>query len=118
MRQSFLSDIQTIRERARKHIDEGAVTENYGAHKTTALKLPQRGAHHRGRVHAALPARRGASVGIMARRHGRLQALRWQAVPDRSPDERVPTLSTYRGRRGCASSVRRSAPGSRRVAGR
>jgi bacterioferritin len=39
MQQSFLSDIQTLRDRARKHIDEGAVTENYGADKTTALRL-------------------------------------------------------------------------------
>jgi bacterioferritin len=39
MQQSFLSDIQTIRDRARKHIDEGAVTENYGADKVTALRL-------------------------------------------------------------------------------
>ncbi len=35
----FLSDIETIRQRARQHIDEGAVTENYGTDKTTALKL-------------------------------------------------------------------------------
>jgi bacterioferritin len=27
----FLSDVQTLRQRARQHIDEGAVTSNYGA---------------------------------------------------------------------------------------
>ena len=37
--QPFLSDIQAIRERARKHIEDGAVTENYGADKETVLKL-------------------------------------------------------------------------------
>jgi bacterioferritin len=35
----FLADIKTIRERARRHIEEGAVTENYGADKATVLKL-------------------------------------------------------------------------------
>jgi bacterioferritin len=37
--QPFLTDIKTIRERARRHIEEGAVTENYGADKATVLKL-------------------------------------------------------------------------------
>ena len=37
--QPFLSDIKTIRERARRHIEEGAVTENYGADKATVLRL-------------------------------------------------------------------------------
>jgi bacterioferritin len=37
--QPFLTDIQTIRDRARRHIEEGAVTENYGADKATVLKL-------------------------------------------------------------------------------
>ena len=37
--QPFLADIQTIRDRARRHIEEGAVTENYGADKATVLKL-------------------------------------------------------------------------------
>jgi bacterioferritin len=37
--QPFLTDIQTIRARARRHIEEGAVTENYGADKTTVLRL-------------------------------------------------------------------------------
>jgi bacterioferritin len=37
--QPFLADIQTIRERARRHIEEGAVTENYGADKAAVLKL-------------------------------------------------------------------------------
>jgi bacterioferritin len=35
----FLSDIQTIRDRARKHIEQGAVTPNYGADRDTVLKL-------------------------------------------------------------------------------
>ena len=38
-KQPFLSDIKAIRKRARKHIEEGAVTENYGADKATVLKL-------------------------------------------------------------------------------
>src|SRR5262245_48843183 len=37
--QPFLADIKTIRDRARRHIEEGAVTENYGADKTAVLKL-------------------------------------------------------------------------------
>ncbi|WP_428852168.1 ferritin-like domain-containing protein [Imbroritus primus] len=35
----FLSDVQTLRARARKHIEEGAVTGNYGADRDTVLKL-------------------------------------------------------------------------------
>jgi bacterioferritin len=35
----FVSDIQAIRERARRHIEEGAVTPNYGADKQTVIRL-------------------------------------------------------------------------------
>ena len=35
----FLTDIKTLRERARKHIKEGAVTEGYQADRETVLKL-------------------------------------------------------------------------------
>jgi len=35
----FLSDIKTLRERARKHIEQGAVTEGYKADRDTVLKL-------------------------------------------------------------------------------
>jgi bacterioferritin len=35
----FLSDIATLRERARKHIEDGAVTQNYDADRQTVLKL-------------------------------------------------------------------------------
>jgi bacterioferritin len=35
----FLSDIRTLRERARRHIEAGAVTSNYGADKATVIKL-------------------------------------------------------------------------------
>lgn len=34
-----LSDIQTIRDRARRHMEEGAVTEAYAADRSTVLKL-------------------------------------------------------------------------------
>jgi bacterioferritin len=34
-----LSDIQAIRDRARRHIEEGAVTESYAADRNTVLKL-------------------------------------------------------------------------------
>ncbi|HZP87233.1 MAG TPA: ferritin-like domain-containing protein [Burkholderiales bacterium] len=36
---TFASDIQAIRERARRHIDEGAVTPGYGADKDTVIRL-------------------------------------------------------------------------------
>ena len=36
---SFLTDVKTLRERARKHIDEGAVTAGYAADRVTVLKL-------------------------------------------------------------------------------
>ncbi len=36
---TFLSDIQTLRKRARQHIDQGAVTEGYSANRDTVLKL-------------------------------------------------------------------------------
>ena len=35
----FLSDIKTLRERARQHIEQGAVTESYQADLPTVLKL-------------------------------------------------------------------------------
>ena len=35
----FVSDIQAIRERARRHIEEGAVTPNYGADKEIVIRL-------------------------------------------------------------------------------
>ncbi|MDW3687564.1 ferritin-like domain-containing protein [Cupriavidus sp. CV2] len=34
-----MSDIKTLRERARKHIEDGAVTQDYDADRTTVLKL-------------------------------------------------------------------------------
>jgi len=39
MEESSLTDIPTLRERARKHLDEGAVTQDYSADKDTVLKL-------------------------------------------------------------------------------
>jgi bacterioferritin len=35
----FLTDIKTIRERARKHIENGAVTEGYKADRETVIKI-------------------------------------------------------------------------------
>jgi bacterioferritin len=35
----FLSDIKTLRKRARQHIEQGAVTEGYNADRETVLKL-------------------------------------------------------------------------------
>ena len=35
----FLTDIKTLRERARKHIEEGAVTEDYKADRETVVRL-------------------------------------------------------------------------------
>ena len=35
----FLTDIKTLRERARKHIENGAITEGYTADRETAIKL-------------------------------------------------------------------------------
>lgn len=37
--QPFLTDVKTLRERARKHIEEGAVTAGYGANRETVLKV-------------------------------------------------------------------------------
>ena len=34
-----LTDVKTLREQARKHVDEGAVTESYGANKEKVLQL-------------------------------------------------------------------------------
>ncbi|HEX4326596.1 MAG TPA: ferritin-like domain-containing protein [Burkholderiales bacterium] len=36
---SFLTNVKTLRERARQHIDEGAVTASYAADRETVLKL-------------------------------------------------------------------------------
>src|ERR687883_261632 len=35
----FVSDIQTLRARARQHIEQGAVTQGYGADRDTVIKL-------------------------------------------------------------------------------
>lgn len=35
----FLTDVKTLRERARRHIEEGAVTEGYGADRDVVVKL-------------------------------------------------------------------------------
>ncbi|MDX6385855.1 MAG: bacterioferritin [Blastocatellia bacterium] len=35
----FLTDIKTLRERARKHIEQGAVTEGYAADRETVIKV-------------------------------------------------------------------------------
>src|SRR5215831_387686 len=35
----FLTDIKTLRARARQHIDEGAVTPSYGADRDTVVKV-------------------------------------------------------------------------------
>jgi bacterioferritin len=37
--QPFLTDVKTLRERARKHIEQGAVTPGYAADRVTVLKL-------------------------------------------------------------------------------
>ncbi|MGQ4806977.1 hypothetical protein NKDENANG_00315 [Candidatus Entotheonellaceae bacterium PAL068K] len=37
--QPFLTDIQTLRERARQHIEQGAVTPGYRAHRETVIRL-------------------------------------------------------------------------------
>ena len=37
--QPFLTDIQTLRRRARQHMDQGAVTPGYGADRDTVVKL-------------------------------------------------------------------------------
>ena len=38
-KQAFLSDIQEIRRRARRHMDQGAVTEGYKADRSTVIRL-------------------------------------------------------------------------------
>ena len=35
----FLSDIETLHERARRHIEKGAVTEGYGADRETVIRV-------------------------------------------------------------------------------
>jgi bacterioferritin len=39
MAKEFLTDIETLRKRARKHIEEGAVTEGYKGDRKTVIKL-------------------------------------------------------------------------------
>src|SRR5204862_5444204 len=36
---SQLTDVKTLREQARRHIEDGAVTENYGANREKVLEL-------------------------------------------------------------------------------
>lgn len=37
--QPFLTDVKTLRERARRHIEEGALTEGYGANRDNVVKI-------------------------------------------------------------------------------
>jgi bacterioferritin len=39
MSTSFITDIETIRQRARKHIEDGALTEGYNADRDTIIKI-------------------------------------------------------------------------------
>ena len=39
MAQDFMTDIKTLRERARKHIENGAVTENYKADRQAVIRI-------------------------------------------------------------------------------
>ncbi len=39
--QPFLTDVQTLRERARQHLDQGAVTESYGADVNNTIEILQ-----------------------------------------------------------------------------
>ena len=39
MKRPFLTDVKTLRARARKHIEQGAVTESYRADRKTVIKL-------------------------------------------------------------------------------
>ena len=41
MAKEFLTDVKTLRERARKHIENGAVTEGYKADRDTVIRLLQ-----------------------------------------------------------------------------
>jgi len=41
MAKEFITDIKTLRERARKHIENGAVTEGYKADRATVIRLLQ-----------------------------------------------------------------------------
>src|SRR5262245_16400139 len=43
MAKEFLTDIETIRRRARKHIESGAVTESYKLDRETAVRLLNEG---------------------------------------------------------------------------
>ena len=40
--QPFLTDVKTLRERARKHIEEGALTEGYGANRDNVVSRTYR----------------------------------------------------------------------------
>jgi len=39
VRHPFLTDVKTLRQRARRHMEQGAVTEGYAADRTTVVKL-------------------------------------------------------------------------------
>ncbi|HEY7509194.1 MAG TPA: bacterioferritin, partial [Vicinamibacteria bacterium] len=39
MPNEFMTDIKTLRERARRHIEQGAVTEGYRADRETVIRL-------------------------------------------------------------------------------
>ena len=39
--QPFVTDIQTLRARARQHLEQGAVTAGYGADRETVIRLLQ-----------------------------------------------------------------------------
>ncbi len=75
-KQPFLTDVKTLRARARRHIEQGAVTESYRADRKTVIKLlneAQQGGrrfspHNAGL--AASPARPAACAALPARSPG------------------------------------------------
>ena len=64
--QPFVTDIQTLRARARQHIEQGAVTPGYRAHRETVIRL----------LNEALPRRLSVSYAISATTSWRRASMR------------------------------------------
>ena len=96
----FLSGVADIRRRARRHIQDGAVTTSYGADRDTGVAPVERGARHRAGMRGALQAPR-----IHRRREGRRDHPRRAAAAcQRGAGARRSDRRAHRRARGCAES--------------
>ena len=88
--QPFLTDVTELRRRAREHIGQGAVTQNYGGDVQAGDRPAADGAGDRDRLRAALyDARRRGDRHRQRGRQGRVRPARRRRAPAHAADRRA-----------------------------